>query len=464
MNKEPMEHGMSFGVSPDPEEGKETWQEEHPLIEEAPVLGEQAPEDQPLAEEPPVASAQPQEEKFVINLPDEAWEEFGDPELDQGTYEEPQPALEPEPKKKRKRPKRKVVKEKISPVRMVIKIVIALIVLGIAVAVATVGVLVIKDVMGFKDGDEVIEISIEPDETVTAVANKMEEAGVIDSAFVFRAYVRYATDGIQVNFGKYALKPSMSYSDIINTLQEYSDQSSVTKRITIKEGATVEEIAQIMQDNAICTKEAFIDEVNNGEFKASFVQALDETKDMRPYRLEGYLFPDTNDYYIGSDAHDVVSKMLVNFDKRFTSDMRQLAKQKGYTIDEIMTMASIVQAEATPEEMANVAGVYWNRLNSPSKFPKMQSDPTTLYAEHVLKPLKVSQEILDGYNTYATEGLPTGPINNPGAEAIEAVLNPSNTDAYFFLSTKDGSEFYYAETYEEHKQNIKKAGLDESLG
>ena len=94
----------------------------------------------------------------------------------------------------------------------------------------------------------------------------------------------------------------------------------------------------------------------------------------------------------------------------------------------------------------------------------MQSDPTTLYAENVLKPLGVSQEILDGYNTYASEGLPTGPINNPGLEAIEAVLNPTESNYYFFLSTKDGSRFYYAETYDEHKKNIKKAGLDESLG
>ena len=446
MSKEPMQYDdLHFGA---PQEGEE------------PVMPPQPEEPPAEAEEP----EQPQTQRFVLNLPDEALSEFGDSQ--QPTYEQEPPAVLPENggKKKKKRKKRKYVKEKISPVRMTLKIILALLILAFAVGIAAGGVWVVKDVMGFKDSDEIIEVSVEPNDTVTDVANKMEDAGVIESAFLFRAYIHYATEGITVNFGKYPLRASMSYSDLINVLEEYADQSNVARRITIKEGATVEEIAQIMQDNMICTKEDFIDEVNNGEFKASFVTALDDTKDLRPYRLEGYLFPDTNDYYIGSDAHDVVSKMLVNFDKRFTSEMRTKAKQMGYSIDEIMTMASIIQAEATPEEMANVAGVYWNRLKNTKTFPKMQSDPTTLYAENVLKPLGVSQEILDGYNTYASEGLPTGPINNPGLEAIEAVLNPTESNYYFFLSTKDGSRFYYAETYDEHKQNIKKAGLDESLG
>ena len=435
------------------------------LPEEEQAQPAAAPEPQ---EEAPAAATWPDREQqeaeavlpeqFVLNLSEEALSEFGSETPDPATY----PPQHTGRRKKRK--KRKYVKERISPLRMVFKIVLSLVILSLAVSVALGGVWVMRDVMGFKDSDQLIEVSVDPDETVADVADKMEEAGVIDSALLFRAYVRYATEGVTINFGKYSLRPSMSYSDIIHTLESYADQSNVARRITITEGMTVEEIAQVMQDNAICSKEDFIDEVNNGEFKASFVDALEDTRSLRPYRLEGYLFPDTNDYYIGSDAHDAVSKMLVNFDKRFTSDMREKAEDMDCTVDEIVTLASIVQAEATPEEMANVAGVYWNRLKHPEMFPNMQSDPTTLYAEEVLKPLGVAQEILDGYNTYRCEGLPTGPINNPGLEAIEAVLNPTESNYYFFLSTKDGSKFYYAETYEEHMENIEKAGLDTSLG
>jgi UPF0755 protein len=407
-----------------------------------------------------------EKKKFVINISEEDYQ-IGDDLQDvpsDSTYSSASQSTDSQDKPaKRKKKKKKVVKEKIGPVRMTFKILLAVIIIGIAVGIAGVIVWAAKDVMGFGDHEDAVTISIEPNATITDVANQMEEAGVIQSAFVFRAYVKYATEGIVINYGNYDMYKAMPYADIISTLEEYADTTNVSEKVTIPEGYTVEQIAETLQGKRICTAEAFINEVNNGTFEYDFIQELSADPDIanRPYRLEGYLFPDTYTFALNADPHEVVDRFLKNFDKKFDSDMRAAVKKKGYTVDQIVNFASIVQAEApVAEEMANVSSVYWNRLNNPSEFPKLQADPTTRYAENVLKPLNVDQSILDAYNTYRCEGLPMGAINNPGLEALTAALNPSNTSYYFFVTSSDMKTFLYAETYEEHQKNCEQVGLD----
>ena len=150
----------------------------------------------------------------------------------------------------------------------------------------------------------------------------------------------------------------------------------------------------------------------------------------------------------------------MNFDSKISADVKDLMTKQGMDLHELLTIASIVQAEApNVEEMKKVASVYLNRLNDPATFPRLDADPTRDYATEQILGNQGSQEIADAYNTYVGNGLPPGPINNPGLDAIMAVLQPEDTSYYFFGTDLRTGEFYYAETLEEHNQNVQKAGL-----
>ncbi|MEG2597466.1 MAG: endolytic transglycosylase MltG, partial [Oscillospiraceae bacterium] len=183
------------------------------------------------------------------------------------------------------------------------------------------------------------------------------------------------------------------------------------------------------------------------------------------YRYEGYLFPDTYEFYMYESPDVVIQKMMNNFDHKMSDELLAKIRKSGYSLHEVMTLASIVQGEAGDSvNMAKVAAVYINRLNNVETFPKLQANPTTNYAKQQILPYRNYGKNADlaaaAYDCYQSDGLPPGPINNPGLKAITAVLEPDMTcDAYFFCTDRVTKEFYYAKTYEEHKANTVKAGL-----
>ena len=180
------------------------------------------------------------------------------------------------------------------------------------------------------------------------------------------------------------------------------------------------------------------------------------------YKMEGYFFPDTYQFYLEEDPKNVAKKVCKNFEYKVTPDMYGRMEDLGMTLDETITLASIVQAEASSSiDMKLVSSVFHNRLNNPDQFPLLQSDPTTNYVEEVIKPnLEIySQSMCDAYDTYKGGGLPPGAICNPGIEAIQAVLYPRETDYYYFCSDLDTGEFFFATTLDEHEANLVKAHL-----
>ena len=165
--------------------------------------------------------------------------------------------------------------------------------------------------------------------------------------------------------------------------------------------------------------------------------------------MEGYLFPATYEIPNGMSAHDIIDLMLAAFDNQFKPEYYERATELGLTVDEVITMASIVERETdSGTERAKVAGVFYNRRNSGMKF---QSCATVQYILGERKPvLSIADTQIDSpYNTYMYAGFPIGPICNPGTECIEAALYPEATDAYYFVLGKDGSHIY-SKTYEEH--------------
>ncbi len=251
----------------------------------------------------------------------------------------------------------------------------------------------------------------------------------------------------------------------ITTLPEYTTTTkSLTVRVTFPEGLTLVQIAEKLEENEVCSASQFIELANNSTYiqslPYSFIEGIDH-KTERAFILEGYVFPDTYEFYRGESAEKALSRFLDNTEKKLTAEYKQRAAELGYTLDEIITLASIVQEESfTHDSVKNVSSVLHNRLKSPS-FPRLQCDVTIHYINNYVigsKYLGTTDGYAEKYNTYKCEGLPVGAICNPGLASIEAALYPAETDYYYFVTDSDWN-YYYAETYAEHKKNCNAVGL-----
>ena len=224
-----------------------------------------------------------------------------------------------------------------------------------------------------------------------------------------------------------------------------------TVKITFREGLCVPEYAQLLEENGICSAADFLAAVNAPEGDFSFVSEI-PNPEQRPFLLEGYLFPDTYEFYLNMSAQKVLSKFLANYNSKITNAYRTRAAELGYSVDEILRIASIIQEEATDPEMKKVSSVLHNRLNS--AYGKLECDVTVHYLTDFVAPyvddVSVYSEL---YNAYKVVGLPAGPITNVGINAIEAALYPAQTDYYFFLTDEQGN-FHYAATWDEHSSNV----------
>ena len=187
----------------------------------------------------------------------------------------------------------------------------------------------------------------------------------------------------------------------------------------------------------------------------------------RVYRLEGYLFPDTYEFYVDSQGETVVDKMLANFQSKLTDNLLAQIKKQGWTLDEAITFASMVQGEGdTRENMDKVSRVLHNRLNPDSGFKTLELCSTRDYANEMAENDHFASDVLHQvYNTYKREGFPIGPIGNPGMDALLAALNPSEDatikKCYFFATDYKTMTTYFSKTFKEHQAIIKKYGIED---
>lgn len=240
--------------------------------------------------------------------------------------------------------------------------------------------------------------------------------------------------------------------------QEVSTSAtSNTVRVTVPEGYTVDKIAALMEEHEVCTAEQFRMAVQTGDFSSypfvADIPLVDENGEDngRFYRLEGYLFPDTYEFYRNCGGEAAVRRFLANFERKLEG-WRAALDASGLTLDEAVTLASIIQGEVgSAAEMHRVSRVLWNRLESPD-YPRLQCDVTTKY----LRELKANgfQPNDEVYDTYVCYDLPVGAINNPGLDALVAAVEPSTeeicADSYFFVIDETNNAVYYSETYAEH--------------
>ena len=237
-------------------------------------------------------------------------------------------------------------------------------------------------------------------------------------------------------------------------------KASNTVTVTFPEGFTVTRIAERLEENGVCSALDFINECNNREYLEEYGIDI-PTPENRSFLLEGYLFPDTYEFYIGESASSAVRRFLSNFNSKYTDEMKERAAELGYTFDEILSLASIIEKETYfAEDLKKIASVLHNRLNS-SSFPCLQCDVSKSYLRNYVEPYVTQEryeEIYPLYNSYTCKGIPEGPISSPSFAAVEAALYPESTDYYYFVTDKENKQSYYAVTYEEHLENCKKAG------
>ncbi len=334
----------------------------------------------------------------------------------------------------------------------------ALFVATLSVVIAVVGILYFFDASGMTGDEQLVDVEIPQGAYTQQIATLLEEKGLINNALFFRVYAKLTkADGLW-QVGTFMLSSDMGYSGLVEELQTSTPRANVN--VTIPEGYTVEEIARLLAEKEVCEEADFYNAVVNGEFDYDFVKAIPTAADGeehagRIYRLEGYLFPDTYNFYVGSTGEMVVDRMLSNFNTKLTSEIRQKISDKGWTIDEAIIFASVIQGEAgLPEDMLGVSRVLSNRMQPNSGFPKLQCDSTRDYINEILPSISGVQVTTSPYDTYVRDGLPVGAINNPGMMAIEAALNPSDAaeyaNCYYFATDYDTGITYFSKTYSQH--------------
>ena len=387
------------------------------------------------------------------------------------------PAANPVRKRKKRRKKKKYTNHTRTMGHVFLGVVLSVAAICVGVFLAWKVIVGLMDYTGMAKKSHEADIVIDSTMNVDDIAETLHENGIIEMPWLFKTYINMKDEAEGFLDGEYTVNSTMSYSNII-TLLKTVRQYTNTVTVMIPEGYNAQQIGQLLEENLVCRADDFEKSYRSKLEKYDFEEQITVTEN-RFYALEGYLFPDTYEFYVIDDLPDKPSmdtsqyakqaaeKMYSNFQNKITKKMYARAKELGMTFDEVVTLASIIQKEGTNEEnMANISSVFHNRLENMYEYPHLQSDTTDNYIEDVIRPnipsssLALYENVITAYDTYTCEGLPAGPICSPGLEAINAALYPAETDYYYFLSSSDGV-FYYASTVEKHEQNIIDAALRE---
>ena len=303
------------------------------------------------------------------------------------------------------------------------------------------------DALGLTREEKEVEIIITDKDDLDDVAQKLKEAGAINSEWLFKTYCKVTGKENFFDPGIYTIKQYYDFNAITNNLMAgAANRETVT--IMIREGADCFEIFDLLEQNNVCSREALEQTAASYEYSYTFLKDLEYGESNR---LEGYLFPDTYQFYLMDEPENVIGRFLRNYNARLSEEDLQLIEESGYTMHEILTMASIVEAEAgSDEDRALIASVIFNRLTRWDPGERKLGMDSTVYYGAKLQGKGFSTDLDSPYNTYQILGLPPGPICNPGLNSIRAVLHPEETDYFYFLTGVDGKNHFF-ETKEEHE-------------
>lgn len=365
----------------------------------------------------------------------------------------------PPPRRKKKKKKKKKQINRLPGVLILVTLIF-----GISTILSVVVISYGKDMLGIGKSEDTHVIVIPENATTIEVSQMLFDNEIIKSAKAFELFARLGDEKPYV-VGEHFVRPNMPYERLLDELTKIpTEEMGESVQITFHEGITLIDAAELLEEEHICDAEDFIFYFNSGGFGVDFEQRLPSDSSLKFQKMEGYLFPDTYLFYENSKPEQVCQKIYYNFDQRMKGEFKtgkktfatryERMEDLGMTLDELITIASIVQMEAAnTKDMNDVAAVFRNRLDNKDVFPKLQSDPTSNYSNNTVRPNieYFNQTIIDAYDTYKSAGLPPGAISNPGLDAIDAVLTNKKTDNFYFIANIMTNETFFSETLEEHE-------------
>ena len=356
------------------------------------------------------------------------------------------------PKKKKNKKKKRKKSSVFSA--LIITFVVLVVSVLISALVMTFG----RDLLGINNDTKTRIVNIPTGANTSEISEILKEEGIINHPKLFVFFAGRSDKDGQFTAGEHELRPDMAYETIFEELASPAMNEAGTVKLAFPEGITLREAADMLESTGVCKADEFINFFNkDARYGYSYETYLPSFVNEKFYAMEGYLFPDTYIFYEDMDVDLVCQKILENFNSKITPEYYERMEELDLTLDQMLTLASMIQAEAgTVEQMSKISSVFWNRLNNSTEYSKLQSDPTKNYVEDVIKPniKNGDPEAFNTYDTYESNGLPPGAICNPGLDAIRAALYPADTDYYYFYSNLATRETYFSRTYEEHQAVI----------
>lgn len=341
-------------------------------------------------------------------------------------------------------------------------------VLGCSALLALFAWVCADDLLGLTKPDEVVTIVVNEGDTIKEIAETLEQNDLIEFKWLFRFYGWFSHAEEKIEPGTYELNKVFDYHALVNGMIATAE-TRATVTVMIPEGYECSRIFELLDEKEVCSIEDLYETAANHEFDYEFLEHLEYGK---KNRLEGYLFPDTYEFYVDDNPVNVIDKFLRNFGNKYDEEMdaaiaelnvmlREKMTANGFTQaeiddammtrDKIVIVASLIEKEAaTSSERTKIASVIYNRLCS-KLYPLLQIDATVQYALDERKDVLTEEDlnVRSEYNTYKNPGLPVGPIANPGLSTLKAALYPADTNYFFYALDTDGTH-HFSETYYEH--------------
>ena len=403
----------------------------------------------------------------------------------------PKPAEEPEQSKKeekekkepqeKRRPKNKNTYGLFGIPHMLVTVVWIAIVLTIGVFLGQWLWQGASDVLAFGREDKLVTIYIDESDDLDTLTNKLHDAGLIQEPMWFRLYAK-VTDAMEdIGHGTFELNTLFDYRALVSHMSPNSS-ARVTVKVRIPEGKTCAEVFALLEEKGVCSVEDLEAAATGGSIKTFWF--LEGVSRDHKYCLEGYLFPDTYEFYLGDDAARVLNTMLTNFDTRFTDIMlaklevlnetlAEMMRKNGlsddyiqshaFTLREVVIIASMIEKEtAGAAESYNISSVIYNRLTNPTNFPYLNIDAALVYITGNPDLTEADKAIDSPYNTYLYPGLIPGPICNPSRASLDAALDPAATGYYFYAYDPATASHHFSATYAEHQQFLESLSKEET--
>ncbi|NCC06982.1 MAG: endolytic transglycosylase MltG [Clostridia bacterium] len=340
------------------------------------------------------------------------------------------------------------------------------------------------DIDGKRGAEVEKTIIVEMGSSPSTIGKQLQSEGIIKNGILFRFYVKQKDVAETLQYGEFTFNSAMSYDEIITTLQT-TNKDRDTVIVTFPEGTTAVQFGARLEEAGLCTSAEFLEVANTGDFSHLKFWSKRDENPSQFMACEGYLFPETYEFFKDATAYDIVNKIYTEFDSKFTDEMYAQVESMGFTLTEFVTLSSIVQEEAgLVDHQSDVAAVFMSRLAENSIVNKLESncssylqkDAENNYIYNTIAPYyggwdAIPVEVYNNYNTYEKVGLPAGPISNPGLDAMTNTLKYQSSpywdtaNPYYFFLTDKAGKYYFAHTANEHVANDEAAQIvNASLG